>query len=81
MILNPTPRPAEHLHSKSCLAEAVISAVQNLRDTEGETDHEFRLAMQDNYQLELADEYLNTGLQTCTCPPCPHACCAQLESH
>jgi hypothetical protein len=57
----------DELHSRRCLAEAIISAVQNLRDEAGQDDHGFRIEMQGNGALPLADLYLNTGLQTCTC--------------
>lgn len=55
------------LHSKRCLAQAIISAVENARDEQGQTDHGFRILMQDNRALQWADEYLNDGTQTCTC--------------
>lgn len=57
----------DEMHSRRCLAEAIISAVQNLRDEVGQDDHTFRIAMQGNEPLQLADLYLNTGLQSCTC--------------
>lgn len=57
----------DELHSRRCLAEAIISAVQNLRDEAGQDDHGFRIEMQNNGALPLADLYLNTALQTCTC--------------
>lgn len=73
---DPMPRPTEHLHSKKCLATAILCAVENWRDAEGMTDHEFRLMAQDNDFLHTADEYLNTGTCTCTCPPCFNiGCC------
>jgi hypothetical protein len=55
------------MHSKRCLAEAIISAVQNIRDNQSIDDLAFRLAAQANEFLPEADDYLNTGLQTCTC--------------
>ena len=55
------------MHSKKCLAEAIISAVQNLRDNALVDDHAFRIAAQNNAFLPEADAYLNDGLQTCTC--------------
>ena len=61
-------RTAEQGHTKKCLASAMISAVQNLRDDEGETDFDFRIAAQDNYFLTLADDYLETRIQSCICP-------------
>ena len=71
MFNDPTPPPAEWLHSKECLAEAIISAVQNLRD-DLSTAHDFRLNVQANLPLQWADEYLTSGTQTCTCArTCP----------
>lgn len=61
-------RTKEQGHSKKCLANAIICAVQNVRDSEGETDFDFRIAAQDNYFLEIADEYLEGGIATCYCP-------------
>ena len=55
------------MHSKRCLAEAIISAVQNIRDNRQIDDLAFRLAAQRNEFLPEADGYLNDGLQTCTC--------------
>jgi hypothetical protein len=51
------------------MANAVISAIENLRDDEEETDLEFRIALQDNYSLTLADEYLDCMRGMCICPP------------
>lgn len=55
------------MHSKRCLAESLISAVQNMRDDKDVTDHDFRIIVQDNDLLPIADDYLRSGLQTCTC--------------
>lgn len=55
---NAGTRTAEQGHTKRCLANAMISAIQNLRDDEEESDFDFRIAMQDNYSLVLADDYL-----------------------
>lgn len=63
-----TPKPAEHLHTKACLASALIRVIENIRDDAEETDLEFRLAAQDNYLLTIADEYLLSGIATCRCP-------------
>lgn len=62
----PTP---EEGHTHQCLASAMISAIQNWRDSDGMTDHEFRLMAQDGDFLSTADEYLNSGLSDCLCPP------------
>lgn len=55
------------MHSKRCLAAAIIAAVENLRDTEGMTDMDFRMEVQANRQVEWADSYLNDGTMTCSC--------------
>lgn len=71
MFTDPTPPPAEWLHSKECLASAIISAVQNFRD-DLSTAHDFRLNAQGNDFLHAADEYLTSGTQTCICArTCP----------
>jgi hypothetical protein len=75
MFNDPTPRSAEHTHEARCLAAAVIAAVENLRDKDGQTPTGFALAMQDN-PLYIARGYLADGLMMCTCGPCPFACCA-----
>jgi hypothetical protein len=75
MFNDPTPRPAEFLHSRACLAAAVIAAVENLRDEDRQTDLAFRLALQDNV-LAVADGYLADGLMFCRCPE-PEVCGAQ----
>ena len=67
MITDTRPMPAEHLHSQKCLAAALICAVENMRDEEGQTAHDFRLRMQDGEALTQADEYLSTGLASCLC--------------
>lgn len=79
MLTNVIIRPAEHLHSRACLATAIISAVENARDAEHFTEHEFRLHAQDNGFLSDADEYLTSGTATCTCPPCFRHCCDAVE--
>lgn len=67
--LNPgktLPFPLE-AHTKACLAEALISAVQNLRDDRDTKLHHFKSAMTNGSLLATADGYLKDGLQTCTC--------------
>lgn len=61
------PQDPNKLHSKHCLAEAVISAVQNWRDVPGFSDVDFRIWLQDGHALQQADDYLTTGLQSCIC--------------
>lgn len=56
-------------HEKACLASAMISAIQNLRDTEGIGDVAFRIEIQENTPLVWADSYLASGTATCTCAP------------
>jgi hypothetical protein len=55
------------MHAKECLAEAMIAAIQNLRDSNTCSDFDFRLYVQDNLPLEWADEYLADGTKTCIC--------------
>lgn len=73
MFKRTTPRPAEHLHTKQCLAGAMISAIENLRDEPLMTDLFFRHYIQDGGPLDLADTYLQTMPEICKCGPC--ACC------
>lgn len=65
----PIVRTPEEGHTRRCLAKAVIAAVENLRDSSEESDYSFRLALQQNYPLLLADQYLGTGMTECLCPP------------
>lgn len=60
--------PREHQHGKACLAAAMLSAVENLRDDEGLDDHTFRAALADGEPLAMADDYLADGLCDCRCP-------------
>ena len=55
------------MHSKYCLARAMISAIENARDIAGFSDYDFRLEAQDNF-LHVADDYLDTGTVICICP-------------
>jgi hypothetical protein len=68
MAMYPVKRTPEQGHEKECLAKAIICAVENVRDYEDETAHDFRLSAQDNYFLTLADEYLREGITECICP-------------
>lgn len=72
-----TPNDFE-THSTRCLAQAVISAVENIRDEEVWTDEgktrrltvdEFRARMAD--VVAVADGYLADGLQDCRCHVAP----------
>lgn len=45
-------------HTRQCLAYAIICAVENLRDADGQTDINFRIAMQEGQHLVEADGYL-----------------------
>lgn len=60
------------MHRRHCLAEAIISAVQNVRDESGMSDFDFRILAQENRFLPMADDYLETRLQTCTCDHFEH---------
>ena len=64
---NTTTMPAEYLHSSRCLAHALICAVENLRDSQGASAHDFRMSVQDNLPLAWADEYLADGTADCLC--------------
>lgn len=57
----------EYLHSKQCLAKALIAAIENLRDQDY-TDYDFRLDVQNNVSLQTADDYLFDGTTDCICP-------------
>lgn len=59
-------RPAEWQHDRKCMAEALISAVQNFRDQE-QTDLDFHLMVQNGGLVQEAYEYLRIGLQDCIC--------------
>lgn len=61
-----TPRTPEQGHTKKCLASAMISYVQNLRDDENLTDIGFQLTAQDGV-VHPAYDYLADGLQGCIC--------------
>lgn len=75
----PIIRTPEQGHTRKCLASAMICAIENQRDVDCERgegpvfeaglDHEFRLSMQKNDALNLADYYLNEGMVSCKCPP------------
>jgi hypothetical protein len=56
------------MHDKACLADALIAAVQNLRDSDTiKSDEEFRRAVQNGTVLDWADSYLSDGTKTCIC--------------
>lgn len=71
----PTPKPREHLHTRECLAHAIINAVENIRDS-APSDLDFRVSMQDGDALTVADDYLASGTVTCKCdePRYTHDC-------
>ena len=56
------------VHSKRCMAAAIIAAVENIRDEEGTDEVDFRIAMLHGRAIEAADDYLATGLTECRCP-------------
>jgi len=62
-------RTPEQGHTKRCLAETVQAAVGWLCSDPETTDVEFRVAMQDNYALAIADEWLRERDAMCICPP------------
>ena len=58
---------ANLMHTRRCLAAAAICALENMRDDEYMSDFDFRIAVQDNQTLTLADGYLADGTFTCKC--------------
>lgn len=63
-------RPSlEEGHSKACLANATLSAVQNFRDDEGITEFDFSIWLQEGGPKYTALGYLSDGLSDCLCPP------------
>jgi len=56
------------MHTKSCLASAIICAVENARDA-ADSDFDFRILMQEGAALSWADGYLSDGTATCSCAP------------
>lgn len=77
MFQNNIKRTPEQGHSVRCLAQAMISAIENARDARSELfggdeytqEVEFRLWAQDNIALQWADEYLKDGTADCLCDP------------
>lgn len=59
--------PADH--TVACQANALICAVENLRDTEGMTPNAFRLGVMRNEVMRQADSYLdhNSGMMPDVC--------------
>ena len=60
------PPTIEEGHTKACLAYATQCVLENLRDAEDVTDHEFNFRL--NAIREEAIEYLNAELVDCRCP-------------
>lgn len=71
MFINSPLPSVEWDHDKSCYAEAVIAAVQNLRDDESIGRFDFAMAVQGGgHETDLknvAIGYLLDGTMTCTC--------------
>lgn len=63
------PPTVEEGHTKRCMADAMISVLQNFRDDSGVRAYEFSLLGQDGSFYRTALEYLDSGLSTCQCPP------------
>ena len=57
------------MHTRQCLAKAVIAAVENIRDMDGITDRKFWEFMESNKSFQEAQDYLEFGIADCTCPP------------
>jgi len=76
----PVHRTAEQGHTAACLADALISAIQNIRDMVVEdckrygsdaatyADLDFRAHAQSGWFLQEADGYLRDGMTICKCP-------------
>jgi hypothetical protein len=66
----PVKRTPEQGHEPKCLAQAMITAIENIRDLEGVGLVEFRQMVQTpGYVLSTADAYLEGGDVECICPP------------
>ncbi len=60
-------RTPEQGHTKRCMANAMISAIENARDAEGFSDFDFAIWSQDNRAMWDARENLADGTSVCTC--------------
>ena len=69
-------RKPEHMHSKKCMAKALIEAITPEAECEGVTDHDFILWLQDNGPLNAAREWLRS--YPCVCAPCK--CCVNHDA-
>lgn len=69
----PIKRTPEEGHTKKCLAQAMITVIENWRDASDISDTDFRSFAQaygmDYGVLAEADEYLRTGQTVCYCEP------------
>lgn len=65
-ILDDRTMPREHLHTRQCLAAAVSKAMAHLVAVD--TDHDFRLDLQDRVPLAMADNDLADNVGACQCP-------------
>ena len=61
-------RTPEQGHDVACQANALITAIENMRDVEGMTALDFRAEVQYNFRY-IADEYLESGSIQCLCDP------------
>lgn len=81
----PIKRTPEQGHSPACWTKTMITALENERDAllaqeaSGEywrsAEHDFRIWLQDNGPLALAEHLLATGSAECICPPLPSDVC------
>lgn len=71
-------RRAEHTHSVRCAAKAMITAIENVRDSVQDADIDqsisFAIWLQDNPWYD-ARANLQDGVSECICPPCNRSCC------
>jgi hypothetical protein len=56
-------------HTKACLANAMISAIQNGRDNRDFDDERFERFADSHSPFDWAIGYLDEGLQSCVCYP------------
>lgn len=56
-------------HDKRCISQAMLAAVENVRDTEGSFDDFLDQARTDIFPIAVG--YIADGLMSCNCEPKP----------
>ena len=64
----PIKRTIEEGHTPKCWTAAITTAMENQRDA-GASEYEFRLWLQDNGPLRMAEDLLADGSTICYCDP------------